>query len=69
MFVRGNGVPLGRLLKPRVAAERLDISTKTLRRMRRDRRIPYTEISPGVYRYPEKVLEKWIRERTQKVLM
>jgi len=62
-------VPLGRLLKPTKAASLLDISTKTLTRMRQAGRIPYTEISPRVYRYPEKVLEKWIRERTQKVLM
>ncbi len=62
-------MPWGRLLKPKEAAERLGISTKTLKRMRQDQRIPYVEISPGLYRYAEKSLEKWIRQRTQRVLV
>jgi len=60
--------PLDRLLKPRTGAERLGVGTKKLKRPRRDRYIPYTEIALRVYRYLQKGLEKWIWGRTQKPL-
>ena len=51
------------LLTPGVAKRLLGVHADTLRRLRKERLIPYVEICPGTYRYRLEDIQTYIKAR------